>query len=250
MLVLFLDKGILNADGEYWHQARARIRPTFERAHIANLGMFKKHVDRLIANIPRDDSTVDLQPLFKRYILDSSSEFLSGRSVGSQLPERSVENEQFLVAFDCISTNLGKMRQNWFFWRQDKKWAEAAEAVHSFIDARVAEAIEKPGLEEASTDGERFVLSKEMAKLTDDRVQLRHEILHVFLPGHESAGTLLASTFYLLARDTIVWKRLRAEIMAMGQGEPTYESIKDTTYLRHVLLEGQCRDTSLESLLL
>jgi cytochrome P450 len=67
----FIGGGVFMHDGQKWKQARAIIRPTFNRAEIADLENFEIHVGRLLALIPRDGSTVDLQPLFKRLVSES-----------------------------------------------------------------------------------------------------------------------------------------------------------------------------------
>ena len=64
----FIGKGVFMQDGQTWKRARALIRPTFNRAEIADLENFEIHVGRLLALIPRDERTVDLQPLFKRLV--------------------------------------------------------------------------------------------------------------------------------------------------------------------------------------
>ena len=59
----------------------------------------------MIQLIPRDGSTVDLQPLFARLALDSSTEFLFGDSVLSLSPNQiSNDAQAFLEAY-----NYGKM---------------------------------------------------------------------------------------------------------------------------------------------
>ena len=60
--------GIVVVDGSNWAHARALIQSSFEMAHIVNLGSLSAHVDRLMSLIPRDGSTVDLLPLFKRLV--------------------------------------------------------------------------------------------------------------------------------------------------------------------------------------
>ncbi|MCJ1239976.1 hypothetical protein MMC14_007975 [Varicellaria rhodocarpa] len=79
-------KGILSEDGEYWQHSRALIRPTFAKAQA------------------------HLEPLFKRYILDTSTEFLFGESVHSQASKvgDEGENERFIEAFEYASMNIGK----------------------------------------------------------------------------------------------------------------------------------------------
>ena len=64
----FLDRGIFTDNGEFWKHSGALIRPTFNRAEVADLGTFEKHVNRFLALLPRDGSAFDIQPLLKRLI--------------------------------------------------------------------------------------------------------------------------------------------------------------------------------------
>lgn len=61
-------KGIITSDGEVWRHGRDMIRPTFTRDHIANRDMFENHVKRFLELLPKDEETVDLQPLFDRLV--------------------------------------------------------------------------------------------------------------------------------------------------------------------------------------
>ena len=67
-LLPLLDKGTSTTDGEYWRFSRSLIRPTFARAEIANFDLLQRHVDRFLALIPRDGSSIDLQPLCSRLV--------------------------------------------------------------------------------------------------------------------------------------------------------------------------------------
>ena len=80
-----------------------------------------------------------------------------------------------------------------------------------------------------------------MAKITDDRVDLRHQIIQVFMPAHESTGVLLGEVFYLLARHPKVWGKLRQEVLEQCPEEPTYETLKNMQYLRNIINEGLFR---------
>ena len=64
----FLDRGVFTEDGEFWKHSRSLIRPTFNRAEVADLGSFERHVSRFLALIPSDSSPFDLQPLVKRLV--------------------------------------------------------------------------------------------------------------------------------------------------------------------------------------
>ena len=62
--------GITVVEGEKWATRRKLIKPTFDVVHIANLENrgLAQHVERLMSLIPRDGSTVDLMPLFRRLV--------------------------------------------------------------------------------------------------------------------------------------------------------------------------------------
>ena len=61
-----LGKGIFTSDSKDWETSRALIRPNLVKAHVSDLSLFEKHIEQLLAHIPKDGSTVDLQDLFFR----------------------------------------------------------------------------------------------------------------------------------------------------------------------------------------
>jgi hypothetical protein len=63
--------GIFTTDDKEWEASRALLRPSFARSYIGDLKVFESHIIKMIAKIPRDGSTVDLQELFFMLTLDS-----------------------------------------------------------------------------------------------------------------------------------------------------------------------------------
>ena len=64
----FTGRGVSSSDGPKWQHSRDLVKPYFERAAFSNLNRLSVHVDRLISKIPKDRSTVDMQPLFQRWV--------------------------------------------------------------------------------------------------------------------------------------------------------------------------------------
>ena len=64
----FCGKGFITTDGETWAHSRKLINPIFAKTNIADLGPFAICVDRLLEKIPKDGSTVDLQPLLSSLV--------------------------------------------------------------------------------------------------------------------------------------------------------------------------------------
>jgi len=69
--VPFLGHGIFTTDGKEWEDSRSLLRPSFNRSLIGDIEVFQRHVSKMIARIPKDGTTVDLQKLFFMLTLDS-----------------------------------------------------------------------------------------------------------------------------------------------------------------------------------
>ena len=68
--------GIFTLNGTAWQKSRATLRPQFAKQQIQDLDVLEKFVQRLIARIPRDGKTVDLQDLFFRLTMDTGMDLL------------------------------------------------------------------------------------------------------------------------------------------------------------------------------
>lgn len=59
----FCGHGFITTDGPEWEHSRALLKPSFNRANAIDLPTLESYLKKLIDKIPRDGSTVDLQPL-------------------------------------------------------------------------------------------------------------------------------------------------------------------------------------------
>lgn len=64
----FTGRGASTSDGVKWQTSRDLIKPYFDRAAFTNLERLEVHVNRLLSKIPTDDSPIDMQPLFQRWV--------------------------------------------------------------------------------------------------------------------------------------------------------------------------------------
>lgn len=76
------------------------LRPQFSRQQYQDLDILREHVDNLIACITESDQSLDLQPLFFRFTLDTTSAFLFGESTYSLRANQAGEDVQFAESFD------------------------------------------------------------------------------------------------------------------------------------------------------
>lgn len=59
----FCGHGFITTDGDTWRHSRKLLKPSFDLSNIRDLDILKEEVDTLLKQLPKDGSTVDLQPL-------------------------------------------------------------------------------------------------------------------------------------------------------------------------------------------
>jgi hypothetical protein len=129
---------------------------------------------------------------------------------------------------------------------RNRQFEEDCNFVHTFVDRFVAE-MQQHRAADDSTDQRydqrgaslRYNLMSELANATNDRVQLRNELLNVLLAARDTTASLLSSTFFLLARNPKVWNRLQSEIAQLNTRPPSYEDTRGMRYVRAVLHESE-----------
>ncbi|KAF9885071.1 hypothetical protein FE257_000802 [Aspergillus nanangensis] len=244
-----LGHGIFTADGEHWASSRAMVRPNFVKDQVANLESFEENMKGLLELIPTDGSTVDLQDLFFCYTIDSATEFLFGHSVqslkkrlsGVQTDEKDFANA-FNYAQDAIAnkTRLGPLR----VFARDPRADESNRVCHDLVEQFVDKALkyrEHFDEEKAAVDEdkkERYLFLQGLAKQTGDRDRIRDELMNILLAGRDTTASLLSNMFFMLARSPAVWNKLREEVATLDGRAPTYEQLRNLTYLKYCLNES------------
>jgi len=198
-----LGKGIFTSDGEYWAHSRAMLKPCFAIRGF-NLGNVETHVSRLFSIIPPDGQAVDLQPLFFKLSMDTSTVFLLGESTNSLISNQQIgsESEQFSRAFDYCSTEImTRVRMGKFmFLHRNQKFSEACKICHRFADKYVKKALERyQKVRSENTGLVAPTLLDELMTQTQDPLELRCQLLHLLLAGRDTTASLLSSLIFVLS---------------------------------------------------
>lgn len=204
------------------------------------------HVKNFLAQIPRDGSTVDLQQLFFKLTMDASTEFLFGVSTNSLLPESQESLKLFSEAFEeaqwgvSLRPRLGVL--NNFY--TSPKFVEACKVVHSYVDDFVQRSLLKHMTagkaisDQNDIKSSQYCFLQELAKHVRDPKELRDHALNVLIAGRDTTAGLLATTFFILARRPDVWAKLLESVETLHGQKPTFNQLKEMTYLQFVLKEG------------
>lgn len=190
-----LGDGIFTQDGAPWKHSRELLRPQFSRNQYRDLEVFREHVDDLVACISTAGEPVDLQPLFFRFTLDTTTAFLFGESVYSLRADRSLDKTSFAEAFNIAQEYLAKRYclSDLYWLIGGRKFKNACTVVHKFID----DIIER-GLKISSDAGhgkvDRYVFLGVVAQDSSNRLALRHQLINILLAGRDTTACLLSWT--------------------------------------------------------
>ncbi|KGR04276.1 cytochrome P450 52A4 [Candida albicans L26] len=254
-LYSLLGDGIFTLDGAGWKHSRSMLRPQFAREQIAHVKILEPHMQVFFKHIRKNKGkTFDIQELFFRLTVDSSTEFLFGSSVESLRDETigmspSVKNlagrDEFADAFNYSQTiNAYRFLLQQFYWLcNGTKFRKSIAAVHKFSDFYVQKAL---SLSQDELDEQKgYVFLYELAKQTRDPKVLRDQLLNILVAGRDTTAGLLSFVFFELARNPEVYAKLKEEIYnKFGSGEDarideiTFESLKQCEYLKAVINES------------
>ncbi|EPS27712.1 hypothetical protein PDE_02656 [Penicillium oxalicum 114-2] len=239
-----LGYGIFATDGSKWEHSRALIRPNFNRSQVHDINVYETHVKALIDQIPRDQSTVDLQDLFFRMTLDSATEFLFGESVNSLKDTSTASASSFADDFNTAQNGLvrrnrlgplmGLYRNRDFSKSIVNARAYVDRFVQKGIDYRLA--LDKGTIKPNELD-QQYVFLYELSKQTLDKTELTDQLLNILLAGRDTTASLLSITFFILARRPDIWTKLRQEVLKLDGRKPSFQDLKSISYLTYVLNE-------------
>ncbi|KAI6099102.1 cytochrome P450 [Pisolithus sp. B1] len=272
-LSALLGTGVFNSDGEIWKFHRSMTRPFFSKDRISHFDIFEKLADDALSQAKarlQEGYPVDFQDMVGRFTLDSATEFLFGKSVGSlsagltysknSLPGKNEEHTNhasnvFARAFSEAQSRVMLRSSFGTIWRLDEFWRDRIqkdmEVCHAFIDPILKDALEtKRSIKEdeqstgqVCTEGRKGFLEDtllgHLVNCTEDRAVIRDEIVNILIAARDTTASTLTFLAYMLSQHPDVLKRLRAEVLStVGNSRgPTYDDVREMKYMRAVINE-------------
>jgi cytochrome P450 len=186
--------GIFTQEGPAWKHSRDMLRPQLQHSQYENLEVFRGAVDHLAQLIRDSKSTLDLQPLFFRLILDTTTAFLFGESVQSLITPEAVGERTFATAFNTAQKWITKrFRLLALYWLENgKDFRQACQDVHKFAD----QIIDRNLLSDRSgpDNMRKYFFLDTVAQGTSDRTALRGQIISLLAAGRDTTACLLSWT--------------------------------------------------------
>ncbi|RDA92307.1 hypothetical protein CP533_3248 [Ophiocordyceps camponoti-saundersi (nom. inval.)] len=232
----FLGDGIFATDGSLWQNSRQILRPQFTRARVSDLECFETHVQTLLGLVTPGE-VIDIGALFFRFTLDTATNFLLGANVNSLTST----DHGFATAFDevqrihTIWSRAFEMRYLLYFPR----YRSHIQTINDFVNKFIEQALRMTPDELEASNEKSYTFLHDLARTTRDPKVIRDQIVNVILAGRDTTAGTLSFAIYELARNPAVVARLRAEILKTVGSEdaPTYEHLRNMTYLRAIIDE-------------
>ncbi len=155
------------------------------------------------------------------------------------------EGELFIKSFDYVMEGLGnrvRLGKLKFLYR-DPVWFESIRIVHAFVEKHIDKALEaehnrKVSGQSNEIENRRYILLNEMVKQTQDKLDLRSQILAVFMPSRDTTAFLVSNVFHVLARRPESWAKLRKEVLSFASQPLAFEVLKSMKYLQWIINES------------
>jgi cytochrome P450 len=238
--------GVLTADGALWKQHRKLMMPSFSRKALEDLTIYSEHFDRFMHHVPRDGQIIDLQDLFFRLTLDSSTAHLLGCSSRTLASTSELSPEPELAgAFDRAQrAAVEKFALGWAdrlrpqpqYWKDTTLvWNFAQRYVDIALKRKTARKADTT--EETATDTKQSNFLDEICERTENPDEIHKGALHLLVAGRDSTASLLSNLWFTLARDRRVWQKLKKEVDTLKGVVPDNEAIKHMPYLRNCINE-------------
>ncbi|KAL8675055.1 MAG: hypothetical protein Q9168_000538 [Polycauliona sp. 1 TL-2023] len=244
----FLGHGIFATDGEDWATSRQLLRPFFVQDRVRDLDIFETHVQELLCLVKGQGQEIDVSELFYGFALDTATDFLLGRSVGSL----GNADSQFAHAFAEVQRiqNTKQRAGPFHSLVPSKNFWKGLKVMDDFIEPFIQDALhhspqELDEKETKSSSGSTWLQS--VARFTRDRkgndtkaaAVIRDQIVNILLAGRDTTAGTLSFLFKELSAHPNVYDKLRREVVQkVGSGQaPTYDDLKNMPYLQHCISE-------------
>ncbi|HKQ99755.1 MAG TPA: cytochrome P450 [Pyrinomonadaceae bacterium] len=235
-----LGEGLLTSEGEFHRRQRRLAQPAFHRAHIASYATVMTDYAARTASTWQDGATLDISQEMMRLTLAIVGKTLFDADVESEADEIGAALTSVMELFDFLlmpfSELLEKLPLPLPHVRRFQKAKERLDAtIYRIIGERRRSGEDRGDLlsmllsaRDEEGDG---------GQMSD--LQVRDEVMTLFLAGHETTSNALTWTWYLLSEHPEVEARLHEELeTVLGRRQPTVEDVPRLRYTEMVLAES------------
>ncbi|KAE8098397.1 hypothetical protein FH972_016465 [Carpinus fangiana] len=249
--------GFAIAEGPLWTARRRAVVPSLHKKYLSVMveRVFCKCAQRLVEKLKPDavgGIAVNMEEKFSQLTLDVIGLSVFNYNFDSLNADSPVIDAVYtaLKEAEARSTDIlpyWKIKAlNKIIPRQIKA-ENAVNVIRRTVEELVAKCKEMVEAEGERIDEEEYVNDADpsilrfllASRVEVSSVQLRDDLLSMLVAGHETTGSVLTWTVYLLSKNSTSLVKAQEEIDRVLQGRPpTYEDIKDLKFLTRCIIES------------
>ena len=235
-LSIFLGKGLLTSEGDFWRKQRKLIAPRLTKKHIATYGNAMVKCALSYADTLKEGDVGDVHAAMTRVTLEVVTETLFGSALGTGHDEIGGAIDELMQNFEQVTHSWRQLFPDWVPFAARRRSRKNAKT----IDKAVYAVIKK---KRAQKERGHDLLSR-MLEAQDDEggtmtdLQLRDEAVTMFVAGHETTANALAFALMLLGDHPDIDARAHAEIETALKGKTaTAEDVHALPLLEAIVKE-------------
>ncbi len=232
---IFLGNGLLTSEGEFWKRQRKLAQPAFHSQRIEAYGdVMIEEIVKLISSW-RDGETRDIAADMMQVTL-----YVVCRTLFTSTPNFDFDHIGRLMR-DLLegAQMVISQSESWLervTYQTRRRQAEATRQLQTIIEDIIAERKANP-----IDNGD--LLSMLMAARDDEGqpmsdMQLRDEVITLFLAGHETTANTVVWTLYLLSQHPNIEAKVIDELSALNGQPPAVRDLQMLPYLEQVVKES------------
>lgn len=233
-----LGEGLLTSEGDFHRRQRRLAQPAFHRTRIASYATVMTDYAARTAARWRDEETLDISQEMMRLTLAIVGKTLFDADVEQEADEIGAALTSVMELFDMLLMPFSE-----FLEKLPLPHVRRFKRARERLDATIYRIIE----ERRRSQEDRGDLLSMLLSARDEEgdgaqmnnLQVRDEVMTLFLAGHETTANALTWTWYLLSEHLDVEAKLHAELDAvLGGRPPTFEDVPRLSYTEMVLAEA------------
>ncbi|XP_024023002.1 carotene epsilon-monooxygenase, chloroplastic [Morus notabilis] len=249
--------GFAIAEGSLWTARRRAVVPSLHKKYLSVIvdRVFCKCAERLVEKLQasaQDGTAVNMEENFSQLTLDVIGLSLFNYNFDSLAANSPIIDAVYtaLKEAEARSTDIlpyWKIKALCKIIPRQVKAEQSVTVIRETVEELIAkckEIVEAEGErideEEYINDADPSILRFLLASREEvSSVQLRDDLLSMLVAGHETTGSVLTWTAYLLSKESSALLKAQEEVDRVLQGRsPSYEDVKDLKFLTRCITES------------
>lgn len=241
VLKILLGNGLINSEGDFWKRQRRLAQPAFHRERLAGLAQLTADVTRrMLQNWKqREGQVVNFTQEIAQLTIEIVAKALFGAEVNAEVIQKVWESVNFLNEAAVIRIRNPFYPPLWVPTSFNSAAKRHIEVLNNIVYGIIRQRKQNPGTQKHDL---LAMLMEAVDEETGEKMsdlQLRDEVMTIFLAGHETTVNAISWTWYLLGQHAAIAEKMRHENNLLFNGAaPQFHQTAQMKYTTNVIQEA------------